>query len=89
MKGNRRTVTGETGLMPAQDLISPDYAIVWLTTQPDVSLTEQEGRAMAPQQRSLKSRRCGKLGYPEQGGKLTFKQGQPPHLKGLARRDVA
>jgi hypothetical protein len=37
----------QRGLMPAQDLISPDYAIVWLTTQPDVSLTEQEGRAMA------------------------------------------
>jgi hypothetical protein len=35
------------GLLPAPDLISPDYAIVWLTTQPDVSLTEQEGRAMA------------------------------------------
>ena len=37
----------QRGLLPAPDLISPDYAIVWLTTQPDVSLTEQEGRAMA------------------------------------------
>ena len=37
----------QRGLLPARDLISPDYAVVWLTTQPDVSLTEQEGRAMA------------------------------------------
>ena len=37
----------QRGLLPAPDLISPDYAIVRLTTQPDVSLTEREGRAMA------------------------------------------
>jgi len=54
--------------LPAQDLISPDYAIVWLTTQPDVSLTEQEGRAMATvlhryeaQLRDLQRQRAGEI----------------------------
>jgi hypothetical protein len=28
--------------------MSPDHTVVWLTSQPDVSLTERDARAMAP-----------------------------------------
>ena len=38
----------EYGLLPSlEPVMSPDHAVVWLTSQPDVSLTEQDAKAMA------------------------------------------
>ena len=38
----------EHGLLPALDPdMSPDHAVVWLTSQPDVSVTERDAKAMA------------------------------------------
>ena len=38
----------ERGLLPSlEPQMSPDYAVVWLTSRPDVSLTERDARAMA------------------------------------------
>ena len=38
----------ERGLLPSlEPQMSPDHAVVWLTSQPDVSLTERDARAMA------------------------------------------
>ena len=36
------------GLLPSlEPQMSPDHTVVWLTSQPDVSLTERDARAMA------------------------------------------
>ena len=38
----------ERGLLPSlEPQMSPDHAVVWLTSQPDVSLTERDAKAMA------------------------------------------
>ena len=38
----------ERGLLPSlEPQMSPDYAVVWLTSRPDVSLTERDEKAMA------------------------------------------
>ena len=38
----------ERGLLPSlEPQMSPDHAVVWLTSQPDVSHTERDARAMA------------------------------------------
>jgi len=38
----------ECGLLPSlEPVMSPDHAVVWLTSQPDVSRTEQDAKAMA------------------------------------------
>jgi hypothetical protein len=38
----------EQGLLPAiEPVMSPDHAVVWLTSQPDVSVSEQDAKAMA------------------------------------------
>jgi len=38
----------EYGLLPSlEPVMSPDHAVVWLTSQPDVSVTERDAKAMA------------------------------------------
>jgi len=38
----------EYGLLPGlEPTMSPDHAVVWLTSQPDVSVTERDAKAMA------------------------------------------